>query len=125
MLSFFKAAISDVPVQWVATSDIGRFAALALADPPAYRHRIIKLAGDKTRCSEAGQDYKAINGGKALSLFWLPRRLALWMMPLDMRLMALWLVDKGYEADIDARRKELPTMLDWPAWLQQQQQARA
>ena len=45
-------------MQWVATSDIGVFAATAFANPSEYNGKAIGLAGDKKSVAEITQTFK-------------------------------------------------------------------
>jgi hypothetical protein len=45
-------------MQWVATSDIGVFAAIAFANPAEYNHKALGIAGDRKSVAEITQTFK-------------------------------------------------------------------
>lgn len=61
-LAALKNNLGDKQMQWVATSDIGVFAAKAFADPKAYNGRAIGIAGDTKNVPEITATFKkAVN----------------------------------------------------------------
>src|SRR4051812_43762210 len=80
-LGMFKASLGLTHrVQFVATHDIGWFAARALEDPQRYAGRVIPLAGDELSVGEIIETFKTVTGIKP----WvapIPAFLAKMMMP--------------------------------------------
>ena len=64
-LGIFRANFGvSLPVQFVATDDIGWFAARALEEPERYAGRVIPLAGDELSIGDIIRTFKAVTGRK-------------------------------------------------------------
>ena len=103
-------------VQFVATYDIGWFAARALEAPERYAGRVIPLAGDELNIAEIIRTYKTVTGHKP----WvapIPAFAAKKMMPEEFADMFRWIREKGFEADIAQVRREYPQLLTFAGWL--------
>ena len=103
-------------VQFVATYDIGWFAARALEDPERYAGRVIPLAGDELSIADIIRTYKTVTGHKP----WvapIPAFAAKKMMPKEFADMFRWIREKGFEADIAQVRQEYPQLLTFAGWL--------
>jgi uncharacterized protein YbjT (DUF2867 family) len=103
-------------VQFVATYDIGWFAARALEDPERYAGRVIPLAGDELNVADIIRTYKTVTGHKP----WvapIPAFAAKRMMPKEFADMFRWIREKGFEADIAQVRQEYPQLLTFAGWL--------
>jgi uncharacterized protein YbjT (DUF2867 family) len=103
-------------VQFVATYDIGWFAARALEDPERYAGRVIPLAGDELNIADIIRTYKTVTGHKP----WvapIPAFAAKKMMPKEFADMFRWIREKGFEADIAQVRREYPQLLTFAGWL--------
>ena len=103
-------------VQFVATYDIGWFAARALEDPERYAGRVLPLAGDELNIAEIIRTYKTVTGHKP----WvapIPAFAAKKMMPEEFADMFRWIREKGFEADIAQVRREYPQLLTFAGWL--------
>ena len=103
-------------VQFVATYDIGWFAARALEDPERYAGRVIPLAGDELNIADIIRTYKTVTGHKP----WvapIPAFAAKKMMPEEFADMFRWIREKGFEADIAQVRQEYPQLLTFAGWL--------
>ncbi|KAI1338229.1 NAD(P)-binding protein [Xylariaceae sp. FL0016] len=111
--------LGDKPVQWVATSDIGVFAAKAFTHPENWDRRAVGLAGDELAPDQMGDAFKNATGRPmpmAYSLF----GSALTYMVTELRLMIGWFASDGYQADIPARRRDHPEMLNMETWLKRE-----
>ena len=103
-------------VQFVATYDIGWFAARALEDPERYAGRVIPLAGDELNVADIVRTFKTVTGHKP----WvapIPAFVAKRMMPKEFADMFRWIREKGFEADIAQVRQEYPQLLTFAGWL--------
>jgi uncharacterized protein YbjT (DUF2867 family) len=103
-------------VQFVATYDIGWFAARALEDPERYAGRVIPLAGDELNVADIIRTYKTVTGHKP----WvapIPAFAAKKMVPKEFTDMFRWIREKGFEADISQVRQEYPQLLTFAGWL--------
>jgi uncharacterized protein YbjT (DUF2867 family) len=103
-------------VQFVATYDIGWFAARALEDPERYAGRVIPLAGDELNVADIIRTYKTVTGHKP----WvapIPAFAAKRIMPKEFADMFRWIREEGFEADISQVRQEYPQLLTFAGWL--------
>ena len=103
-------------VQFVATYDIGWFAARALEDPERYAGRVIPLAGDELSIGDIIRTFKTVTGRKP----WvapIPAFLAKRAMPKEFLDMFRWIRENGFKADIAQVRQEYPQLLTFAGWL--------
>jgi len=103
-------------VQFVATYDIGWFAARALEVPERYAGRVIPLAGDELNVADIIRTFKTVIGHKP----WvapIPAFVAKRMMPKEFADMFRWIREEGFEADIAQVRHEYPQLLTFAGWL--------
>jgi uncharacterized protein YbjT (DUF2867 family) len=116
-LGIFRANFGvSLPVQFVATYDIGWFAARALEDPERYVGRVIPLAGDELSIGEIITTFKTVTGRKP----WvapIPAFLAKRAMPKEFLDMFRWIREKGFKADIAQVRQEYPQLLTFAGWV--------
>ena len=116
-LGMFRANVGGAHrVQFVATHDIGWFAARALEQPARYAGRVIPLAGDELSVGDIIRTFKAVTGRKP----WvapIPAFVAKMMMPKEFADMFRWIREKGFNADIAQVRQEYPQVLTFSGWL--------
>jgi uncharacterized protein YbjT (DUF2867 family) len=116
-LGIFRANFGvSLPVQFVATYDIGWFAARALEDPERFAGRVIPLAGDELSIGEIINTFKTVTGRKP----WvapIPTFLAKRAMPKEFLDMFTWIREKGFKADIAQVRQEYPQLLTFAGWV--------
>jgi len=116
-LGMFRANLGlSHRVQFVATYDIGWFAARALEDPERYAGRVIPLAGDELSVGEILTTFKTVTGHKP----WvapIPAFLAKKMMPKEFLDMFTWIREKGFKANIAQVRQEYPQLLTFAGWV--------
>ena len=116
-LGIFKANFGpSLPIQFVATYDIGWFAARALEEPEKYAGRVIPLAGDQLSINDIVRTFKAVTGKKP----WvapIPAFLAKRAMPKEFLDMFTWIRTKGFKADIAKVRQEYPQLLTFAGWV--------
>ncbi|KAK0611928.1 hypothetical protein B0T14DRAFT_531288 [Immersiella caudata] len=120
--SMFAALMSaslrpDQKLQVVSVQDIGKFAAAALTDPAKWAGRAFGLAGDELSLDEHKEVFKRVTGTDLPQTFTILGKLLMWAMK-DMGNMFRWFSAEGYGADIEARRKEIPTQ-NFEAWLRE------
>ena len=117
LLGIFTANFGpSLPIQFVATYDIGWFAARALEDPESYAGRVIPLAGDQLSINDIVRTFKTVTGKKP----WvapIPAFLAKRAMPKEFLDMFTWIREKGFKANIAEVRKENPQMLTFAGWV--------
>ena len=116
-LGIFKANFGPtLPIQFVATYDIGWFAARALEEPEKYTGRVIPLAGDQLSINDIVRTFKTVTGRKP----WvapIPAFLAKRAMPKEFLDMFTWIREQGFKANIAEVRKENPQMLTFAGWV--------
>jgi len=103
-------------VQFVATYDIGWFAARALEEPERYAGRVIPLAGDELNVADIIRTFKTVIGHKP----WvapIPTFVAKMTMPKEFADMFRWVREKGFKADIVQARQEYPQLLTFAGWV--------
>jgi uncharacterized protein YbjT (DUF2867 family) len=103
-------------VQFVATYDIGWFAARALEDPQRYAGRVIPLAGDELTVADMIKTFKTVTGHKPWVAL-IPAFAAKRMVPKEFADMFRWIRENGFEADIVQVRQEYPQLLTFAGWL--------
>ncbi|WP_206310934.1 NmrA/HSCARG family protein [Streptomyces sp. A1499] len=96
------------PMQFIASDDIGHFAAEAFDDPEKHIGRQIALAGDEITFTEVAEIYERLTGT--------PTRLD--PQPIEGRMFE-WFAEEGYRADIPALRAEHPGLLTVERFLSQ------
>ncbi|KAK0738036.1 hypothetical protein B0T18DRAFT_394397 [Schizothecium vesticola] len=104
-------------LQLVSARDIGMFAAAALTDPERWAGRAVGLAGDELTLGEAQEKFERVTGQTLPQTWTFLGSLLLWMVA-DVGNMFAFFEEEGYGADIEARRRELPTQ-DFETWLRE------
>ncbi len=100
------------PLQMIASSDIGAFAAIVFESPDQYMGKSLEIAGDDVSedlLAEALSESK----GKSIELI-VPDGTG---MTEDMMLMFTWFREHGYSADLGELRKIHPSLMDFRSWL--------
>lgn len=87
-------------VQMIDVTDIGAFAAAALADPDRYIGETVELAGDERTLEAAAEAFSAALANDVEAQH-VPIDAAREQMGEDQALMFEWINEYGYEADID------------------------
>ena len=103
--TFALPLAEDVSVQIVNVDDIGGLAAEALADPERYKGQAIELAGDEGTLEEMAQVFTEVTGVD-IEAQHVPIDVAREQMGEEYAVMFEWFNEHGYEADIDALRRE-------------------
>ncbi|KAI8944982.1 hypothetical protein F4801DRAFT_598601 [Xylaria longipes] len=111
--------LGSKPVQWVATKDIGVFAAKAFTDPDNWNHKAVGLAGDELNFDEMSEWFQLVTGQPAPATFSFLGSALTFMVP-ELRVMIGWFSSDGYRADIKARRVDYPRLLTFGRWLEEE-----
>jgi uncharacterized protein YbjT (DUF2867 family) len=115
-LGLLRAALGkEKKVQMIATDDIGYFVRQALERPAELMHRALEIAGDELAVPEIRAVVRGVYGGLAPVLP-IPR-LALRIMPHEVRSMLTWFGKEGYQADLPALRAQHPSLSTLDAYL--------
>ncbi|KAI4591434.1 hypothetical protein KJ359_012574 [Pestalotiopsis sp. 9143b] len=105
--------------QWIATKDIGIFAAKAFQNPEKWHNRAIGLAGDELTLQQMSGVFERATGSP-LPMTYSFLGSVLTYMVTELKLMIGWFADEGYRADIRERRAEHPQMLTMEQWLKEE-----
>lgn len=116
MMAAWRDNVTKRPLQLVATTDIGFFAARALNLDRELAGQAISIAGDEVTFKEAQQVYKRSSGhdmkvGAGVFAWLLLKAIK------DLGLMFYWFNDIGYGADAKSLRQINPNMLDFSSWV--------
>lgn len=107
------------PLAFVATSDIGFFAAQAFLQPesPEYKNKAISLAGDELTFGQFNQIFREKLGYEVPTTFEFVARFIKWMVS-ELGIMFEWFDEEGCTADISRLRRMNPGMKDFGTWLE-------
>ncbi|MEU6108317.1 NmrA/HSCARG family protein [Streptomyces albidoflavus] len=94
------------PMQFIASEDIGAFAADAFERPAEYLGERIEIAGDELTFTQVAEAYERVTGT--------PTRLD--PVPVEDRMFA-WFAEEGYQADLLALRARRPDLLTFEQFL--------
>jgi uncharacterized protein YbjT (DUF2867 family) len=106
----------DRPFQHVAVEDVGAFAAIAFEHPDEWIGREVDIAGDEHTMPEIAETFSRVIG----------REVRYYQVSWDQfeeqmgevyAVMYRWFNDVGYEADIDALRREYPELTTFERYL--------
>ncbi|QDS69608.1 hypothetical protein FKW77_008741 [Venturia effusa] len=119
----FMAALSnnlgDKPLQWIATKDIGVFAAKAFANPQEYNKKAISLAGDNLNVQGLTEAFGNATGTPIAPTFGLLGSVLTTMVG-EMGTMVRWFGSDGYGADIGKLKSMHPGLLDMESWIKEE-----
>ena len=118
-LTLVRDTMRGKPVQWVATGDIGFFAAEAFHNPSAWNKKAVGLAGDELTFEQLNQSFKAATGSPAPTMFGLFGT-ALKYGFKEMGIMVDWFRDDGYKTNITGLKKIHPGLMNMETWLKTQ-----
>ncbi|KAL4798175.1 nucleoside-diphosphate-sugar epimerase family protein [Aspergillus venezuelensis] len=113
----YKMALKGKPLQHIATSDIGYFAAEGLLNPDVWAGRGLSLAGDELTYDQFAQIFEQ-KTGKTLATTFRPLCALFMAMAKDFGYMFRWFHEEGYGADIAELKKIHPGLKDFGAWLE-------
>lgn len=106
----------DKPLQLIATSDIGFFAAEAFIKPEEFKGRKISLAGDELTYEQFKSIFHEKTGQTLPTTFSFVAS-GIHLLVKDLGLMFKWFGAVGYAADIRATRTQNPALKDFGTWL--------
>lgn len=115
------ANVGDKPLQIIATSDIGIFAAKAFASfaTDDYKNTAISLAGDELTQAQANEVFWKVLGRPMPRSYGVFATLVQRMIP-DMGIMFQFFVKQGFGSDLDKCRSLNSNMSDFESWLRNQ-----
>ncbi|KAF2429113.1 NAD(P)-binding protein [Tothia fuscella] len=113
--------LSQKPLQWVATKDIGIFASKAFADPDKYNHKAIGLAGDELNVAEISATFKKVTGEDVAPTYWFLGSILTTLIG-DLGAMVRWFGTDGYGVDIGKARELHPGLMGMERWIREESQ---
>ncbi|KAH9899039.1 NAD(P)-binding protein [Xylariomycetidae sp. FL2044] len=111
--------VGNKAMQWIATSDIGVFAAMAFANPEQWDRRAVGLAGDELTFEQLSGSFESATGYPVPETYWFFGSVLTTLVK-EVALMIGWFASDGYKADVKARREEHPDMLTMEQWLREE-----
>lgn len=109
-------------VQFIATEDVGWFAAQAFLKPEEYADRALSLAGDEISYAEADETFKAKLGYSMPLTFGPLARFGLWASR-DFGTMFDFFREEGFGADIEGLRRMNPGMMRFAEWVEKKRRS--
>ncbi len=104
------------PFQQVAVEDIGAFAAMAFEHPDEWIGREVEIAGDERTMPEIAEAFGRV-AGREVGYYQVPWDQFEEQMGEEYAVMYRWFNDVGYEADVEALRREHPGLIDFEGYL--------
>ncbi len=111
--------VGKKPVQMVATSDIGFFAAKALLAPEEWAGKSIGIAGDELNFEQACKVFKDTIGADMPQTFSIVGTLVKTIMG-DIGSMFKWFEKDGFNVDMGKAREIHPGLQDFKTWLERE-----
>ncbi|KGO67510.1 Peptidase C12, ubiquitin carboxyl-terminal hydrolase 1 [Penicillium italicum] len=117
----WQMSLKGKPLQLIATSDIGFFAAAAFMNPEASKNHAFSLAGDELTFDQMSETFKKLTGKNVPTTF----RIPVWLMMAavkELGFMFKWFHDEGFGADLPALKKLNPGLKNFGDWLKEDSQ---
>ncbi|KAH6695034.1 nucleoside-diphosphate-sugar epimerase family protein [Plectosphaerella plurivora] len=115
--SAWRKVVQQKPLQLVAVSDIGVFAAKAFMRPEEWKGKAISLAGADLTIDDFETIFKTTTGRELPYANGILTSIILWLVK-DLGYMFRWFYEEGYAADIAALKKIHPGLKDAKTWLE-------
>jgi uncharacterized protein YbjT (DUF2867 family) len=106
----------DKPFQQVAVEDIGAFAAMAFEHQDEWIGREVEVAGDERTMPEIAEAFGRV-AGREVGYYQVPWEQFEEQMGEEYAVMYRWFNEVGYEADVEALRREHPGLIDFEGYL--------
>ncbi|KAL1306778.1 hypothetical protein AAFC00_005439 [Neodothiora populina] len=106
------------PMQWVATADIGYFAAQAFAKPEEWNHEAVGLAGAELTVPQLDKAFENATGSPLGTTFSFLGSALMWGVS-ELGHMIGWFGSDGYRADIPGLKKIHPGLIDMETWIKE------
>lgn len=104
------------PLQWIAASDIGYFAAQAFAKTEEWNHKAVGLAGDELTFPGMSKAFENKTGSPIGTTYSFLGSALMWGVA-ELGHMIGWFGEEGYKADVQNLRKIHPGLMDMETWL--------
>lgn len=115
--SCWRAIVTSRPLQLVATSDIGVFAAKAFMESDSYNEKSISLAGDELTYDQLSAVFKEKTGSEVPQTWGILARMALFASK-ELSTMFDFFQKEGYGANVEELRKIHPELKSLGTWLE-------
>lgn len=115
-LTLLRDTMKEKPLQLIATSDIGHFAAEAFHDPTKWNRRAFGLAGDELTFSQLSRVFEKVTGDPAPTTFSLFGT-ALKYGVSEIGIMVDWFKNDGYKANVSEVKKIHPQVISLESYL--------
>ncbi|GKT89480.1 nmrA-like family domain-containing protein [Colletotrichum tofieldiae] len=117
-MTSLRDTMKDKPLQWIATSDIGIFAAETFHDPEQFNKRAIGIAGEVLTFKEMNQKFKEVTGhGVGTTFGFLGKALKSGVK--EVGTMLDWFKDEGYNVDMGLAKTIHPKVKGVKEWLRE------
>ena len=103
-------------LQQIAVDDVGAFVALAFEQPDRWLGRELDIAGDDLAMADVAAAFGRVIG-RPVQYFQMPWEQFQATADEEQTKMLRWFEDVGYDADVDAVRREHPVLLDFESYL--------
>lgn len=117
-MAMIRDVMKDHPLQWIATKDIGVFAAEAFIDPATWNKRAFGLAGDNLTFSQLSQAFERVTGAPVPTTTGLLGK-ALKHGVSELGNMVEWFKSEGYKADMAENKSIHPAIMSMEDWIKQ------
>lgn len=117
-LTLLRDTMEDKPMQFIAASDIGYFAAEAFHNPAKWNKRAFGLAGDELTFAQLSQTFEKTTGDTAGTTFSLLGK-ALKYAATEVGVMVDWFKNDGYRANVSEVKRIHPQVTTMEGWLKQ------
>jgi uncharacterized protein YbjT (DUF2867 family) len=104
------------PFQQVAVEDVGAFTAMAFEHPDEWIGREVEIAGDERTMPEIAEAFGRVIG-REVGYYQVPWDQFEEQMGEEYAVMYRWFDDVGYEANVEALRREHPGLIDLERYL--------
>ena len=104
------------PFQQVAVEDVGAFAAMAFEHPDEWIGREVDIAGDERTMPEIAEAFGRV-AGREVGYYQVSWEQFEEQMGEEYAVMYRWFNEVGYEADVEALRREHPGLIDFEGYL--------
>ncbi|EGY20858.1 nucleoside-diphosphate-sugar epimerase family protein [Verticillium dahliae VdLs.17] len=117
-LTMIRDVMGQKPLQWIATKDIGFFAAEAFRNSTTWNKKAIGLAGDELTFSQLSQTFKTVTGEPVGTTFGVLGK-ALKHGVQEVGIMVDWFKEEGYKANMAENKRIHPDVMSMEKWLKE------
>lgn len=115
-LTMIRDIMGEKPLQWIATKDIGFFAAEAFYRPDVWNKKAFGLAGDELTFSQLSRKFEKTTGAPVGTTFGLFGK-ALKHGVTELSVMVEWFKQEGYKANMSEVKKFHPAVMGMEEWV--------